>query len=43
MVAGLIAARRKGLYKKMTTLMIGLGGKNLHKFVFLFRKKMSDV
>jgi hypothetical protein len=27
MVAGLIAARRKGLYKKMTTLMIGLGGK----------------
>ena len=27
MVAGLIAARRKGLYKKMTTLMSGLGGK----------------
>jgi hypothetical protein len=27
MVAGLVAARRKGLYNKMTTVLIGLGGK----------------
>lgn len=27
MVTGLVAARRRGLFKKVTSLLIGLGGK----------------
>lgn len=27
MVAGLVAARRRGLYNKMTAVLIGVGGK----------------